>query len=227
MLSTILRYDHKDSWSTLTAKALEVLAVEPAPLWSNNIGSGIRFYPLTLLVTALSVVSAQEGRMATLKKIFELDIKSSNRHQLLLHALYKVESTFGRVAHARDVVADRPTAARVKEVLVPWLEPLLTDISPHYERGEFLISLSSLDVGVRMNGERWYPLGGLYLDTLGEAITRLLEERPRWLEDFYPDLRDRVSFFDDWAARNYKHKGNLGAGVHFRLLPSLPQQEGG
>lgn len=219
VLSTIVRYDKAEVWSTVVSRAVGLLAKRPIPGHSNELGTKLRLYPLTLIMTSLCVISAQEGRTGAIQTIFGLTYQNWNDERPFMWALLDVNDAGPIINAAIGGNVYYPAAIRASRVLPGWLQPLLISERPFYDQGEFILSLASMQIGRVQGSPYWTPIGGRYMhyQVGGTSVEKLVKSRPTWFNRLFPDFLEMAQAFDEIT-------GNSGRGRSansIRLVPFL------
>ena len=198
ILRTVLRYDKTGRWTTTITRAVSLLAVEPRPNGQvTNVGRSIRLYPLRLIITALCVITAQEGRIQVLKEIAGVLFRRWSNEEPLIAALFSLDYADDVVKRFSGTEWFHPFAMRASDVLPGWLQPMLISEYPYYDQGEFLLSLAAMADGIVGQGRYWPPLGGRYMHYGGNAVEKLIKNNPAWFRELFPNFDATAASFDE------------------------------
>ncbi len=207
-LATIVYHGKQEKLIELIAKAFRIIAKKPIPTSFSNEGFYIRLYPLALAIYAVFIVGVQEQRGQLLRTVLEIRLNWQARSIPDLPLVYVLSyldgysrSIFNNVLGGTPYYA--PVAKRIKRILTPLLEEILTDADTAFYQGEFVLGLANIEAPPHLSNEKDLSLQGLYLyfSEASPILTAYLKNSSQWLFSLYPSMEELLGIFDTTASK--------------------------
>jgi hypothetical protein len=218
MSATLIKFDRKREFTDVLIKAFKLLAQDPLKFENVNSISftpgvpEIGLYPLALMIYSVYIVGIEYKTNQLLSYISKIrfrsqrdEFKDQNLPGVLWHMYYEnITNQFFKSISPNTIY---PIPESIKNILQDWLQEYLDFPQDAYYHGEFILSLNMLDSDPYFSQYLFYSRY-LYMTEAKDILRNFITEK-RLLQELFPDIDDRLNFFDKLssdAARKFPYQ---------------------